>query len=612
MTTADSSAEYSQRLAVRQQTAGILERRHFWVGNLRVAVLVALAVLVWRIARSGSPSGYSLVPGIVLFAALGTLHSRILRALDQARRAVRWYQWGQARIEDRWTAMGTTGEEFRQPDHVYAEGLDIFGRGSLFQLLSVARSRMGRENLSRWLLSLAGGLSVQPSAGRIKEIEERQAAVAELKPALDFREAIITAGEQEVIKADPASLKRWAADNVVLDYRRWWPWALLLAFLNVAALSYAVRSLVLTGSAFWTPFLLLLLVNGLVLYRLRTRMSTLLDGLHDANHNLIALAEVLRVIEGRQFQSPLLCSLQAHFFAGDLPASSCIAKLAGLSDLEDARHGGFVRLFDRPLLFSLQVALALNRWRARYSAHVAAWLDALGEFETLIGLATYAYEHSEDPFPQWAPPESPAMLQAESLGHPLLPAAQCVRNSVLLEGGSRLLLVSGSNMSGKSTLLRAIGVNTVLATIGAPVCARAMRLSPVSVGVSLHISDSLQKGVSHFYAEISRIRQVVDLSTRGPVLFLFDELLQGTNSHDRRVGAQGIVQALLRNGAIGLITTHDLALTALDGVFPGSITNVHFQEKLEAGKLSFDYQLRPGVVTTSNGLELMKSVGLDV
>jgi len=175
-----------------------------------------------------------------------------------------------------------------------------------------------------------------------------------------------------------------------------------------------------------------------------------------------------------------------------------------------------------------------------------------------------------------------------------------------------VLLVSGSNMSGKSTLLRVVGTNAVLAMMGAPVRAQRLRLSPFDVGAAMRISDSLQKGVSHFYAEISRIRQVVDLSSRKQVLFLFDEILQGTNSQDRRVGAEGILRALIAHGAIGLVTTHDLALTALAEVFPDRVRNVHFQEKLESGKLDFDYRLREGVVTTSNGIELMKSIGLDM
>jgi len=606
MTSSESAAEYAQRLAARQQSAALLGRRHFRMGNLRLAVFVLLAGLVFMMIRNGRPSAWWLLAGFVAFLVLGIRHNRIQDDMEKAGRAVKWYRQGQARMEDRWTGTGDTGQEFRAPDHVYADDLDLFGDGSLFQLLCVARSRIGKECLAR-RLQWPGA-----SPERIAQIEAWQAAVAELKMKPDLREAVFTAGENETINADGPGLKQWAATVVSLEYRRWWPWALLLAALNAATFIYAARSFMLTGSAFWTPFILLLVTNGVIMYRLRKRMETLMAGLDKASHNLKSIADVLELIEGHKFDAPLLRSLHAELLTGELPASRAIEALGTLCDLEDSRHNMVVRLIDLPLLYTLHLGFALQRWRLRHSAHIATWLDTLGEFETLISLATYAYEHPEDPFPEFLSPGAPAELQVKDIGHPLLSGAACVRNSLSLGGASRILLVSGSNMSGKSTLLRAVGVNTLLATIGAPVRATFMRLPALSVGASIHVSDSLRKGVSHFYAEISRIRQVVDLSKQGPALFLFDEILQGTNSHDRRAGAQGIVNTLLKNGAIGLITTHDLSLTALEEAFPGHIANVHFQEKFEAGKLSFDYRLRPGVVTTSNGVELMKSVGLDV
>jgi len=606
MTSSESAAEYAQRLAARQQSATDMGRRHFWMGNLRLVVFVLLAGLVFAMVRSGRPSAWWLLAGAVVFLMLGIRHSRIQADMEKAVRAVKWYRQGQARMEDRWAGTGDTGQEFRGADHVYADDLDLFGDGSLFQLLCVARSRIGKEFLARRLQW------PQASPETIVQIEAWQAAVAELKMKPDFREAVFTAGSKEAINADGPALKQWAATVVSLEYRRWWPWALLLAALNATAFIQAARSFILTGSAYWTPFILLLALNGLVLYRMRKQLATLMAGLDKASDNLKSIADVLELIEHHKFEAPLLRSLHSQLLTAELPASKAIAGLGTLCELEDSRHNMVVRLIDLPLLYTMQLGLALQRWRLRHSAHIATWLDTLGEFETLISLATYAYEHPEDPFPEFLPPGAPAELQVKDLGHPLLAATACVRNSLTLGGAGQLLLVSGSNMSGKSTLLRAVGVSTLLATIGAPVRATFMRLPALSVGASIHVSDSLRKGVSHFYAEISRIRQVVDLAKQGPVLFLFDEILQGTNSHDRRAGAQGIVNTLLKNGAIGLITTHDLSLTALEEAFPGHITNVHFQEKFEAGKLSFDYRLRPGVVTTSNGVELMKSVGLDV
>jgi DNA mismatch repair ATPase MutS len=235
----------------------------------------------------------------------------------------------------------------------------------------------------------------------------------------------------------------------------------------------------------------------------------------------------------------------------------------------------------------------------------------VGEFEALSSLAGYAYEHPADPFPEITDEER--VLDAEEVGHPLMAAARSVPNSIRLAGPLQLLVVSGSNMSGKSTLLRTIGVNVLLALAGAPVRARRMRLSPLAIGATIRIHDSLQAGTSRFYAEIQRIRQVMDLTNETlPVLFLFDEILHGTNSHDRAIGAEAIVRSFLKRGAIGLVTTHDLALTKVAESLAPHAANVHFEDELRDGKLVFDYRMKSGVVQKSNALELMKAVGIEV
>jgi len=240
------------------------------------------------------------------------------------------------------------------------------------------------------------------------------------------------------------------------------------------------------------------------------------------------------------------------------------------------------------------------------------WLSAVGEFEALCALAAHAYENPDDAYPEVA--EDGPCFEGESLGHPLLPRARCVRNDVHLSGETRLLLISGSNMSGKSTLLRTVGINTVLALAGAPVCATRLRVSPLVVGATLRIQDSLQAGRSRFYAEITRLRQLLDLAKAAPppLLFLLDEILHGTNSHDRRLGAEAVVRSLLDRGAIGLVTTHDLALTHLAEVLARMAVNMHFADQIEGDQITFDYLMRPGVVQHSNALALMRAVGLEV
>jgi DNA mismatch repair ATPase MutS len=259
----------------------------------------------------------------------------------------------------------------------------------------------------------------------------------------------------------------------------------------------------------------------------------------------------------------------------------------------------------------VQVAYAAEAWRASHGTAVRSWLAAVGEVEALLSLSGYSYEHPADPFPEFL--EGPPCFKAEQLGHPLIPAAKCVLNNVSVCGETRVLLISGSNMSGKSTLMRAVGINTVLAMAGAPVRAQRLQLTPLQIGASILINDSLQEGSSRFYAEITRLRHICDLAEqKPPVLFLLDELLQGTNSKDRLIGAEGVVWALLASGAIGLISTHDLALTNIGGQQDSRLHNVHLQDEIRDGRMTFDFKLQDGVVTKSNGIELMRLIGLKV
>jgi hypothetical protein len=585
--------EYSERMRERQTAAAQLQRKHLWLGNARIALFVAILVQCWITGKAGFPAVYWLLAPITLFVVLVIAHRRVVRTLNMTKRAVSVYSRGLARMEDRWAGSGETGEEFKDPLHLYAEDLDILGEGSLFQLLSTARTNMGKQCLARWLLNHAD----------VQEIQNRQAAVAELKPRLVFREELAVSGESERIAAKPEALIAWAREESGLRDGRWW--AAGLAILSMAALIFGF-------TVMWTPFIISLLINGIITSRARHRLEKIFAGVGNTHKDLDSLALLLQRIEVEKFNSPMLQQLQAKLLTHGQPPSTCIARLDTLADLDDSRHNWFVRIFDIPLLYSMQIAFALENWRRTYGGGIEAWLEVVGEIETLSSMAAYAYEHPQDPFPEFVAPQSEICFQGDALGHPLLPADKCVRNNVQLGGNSQVLLVSGSNMSGKSTYLRVVGINAVLAMMGAPVRATRLRLSHVVVGASMRVADSLQKGISHFYAEIKRLRQVVDLSSTQPALFLLDEVLQGTNSHDRRVGTEGVLRTLVRNGAIGLVTTHDLALTSLEQVFPTQVQNVHFQERFEDDRLSFDYCLRPGVVTTSNGIELMKSIGLDV
>ena len=344
----------------------------------------------------------------------------------------------------------------------------------------------------------------------------------------------------------------------------------------------------------------------------RRRFHHVLHAIDTPEHDLALLAGLLARVESERFTSPRLTALQQRLVTDGVVPSKRIAQLRSLVSWLDSTHNLLFGPIAYVLLLRPQLAVAIDRWHGAYGPAVGEWLRAVGELEAFAALATFAFERPADPFPELV--DEAAVFDATALGHPLIAPAVAVRNDVRLGGGGpRVIIVSGSNMSGKSTLLRSVGVNVVLALAGAPVTAGRLRLSALALGATLHVEDSLQAGHSRFYAEILRIRTIVE-AARGPapMLFLLDEILHGTNSFDRRIGAEGIVRALVDLGAIGLVTTHDLALTELASMLGTAVVNMHFEDRLEDGKMFFDYRMRPGVVEHSNALALMRAIGLDV
>jgi hypothetical protein len=593
------SEEYVQRLKARELRVAHLEKIHIHIGYVRLTLAALVAIVAWGSFRAHYFSPWWLIAPVVAFVFVAAYHSRILRARQLADRAAGFYKKGLARVEDRWAGGGETGERFDDPHHVYASDFDLFGNGSLFQLLSTARTRMGEDMLARWLLA--------PAA--VQDIRERHAAVFELRDQLDLREDLAVLGQDIGVGVHPDALSQWAEtpNQMRPPWMRWL--SPLLAALAIASV------VVWAWLGILTPLVLILVLEKILAYRLRNPLDAVLHETEHAFRDLDLLSGVLARIEAHAFHSVRLRALQRQLSSSDVSASQAVARLRTLVNFIDSRHNLMVRIIDLPLMYSVQVAFAAERWRQAHGRALRQWLAAIAEMEALLSLAAYSFEHPSDPFPELV--DGPAAFDGEELGHPLVPSATCVRNHVNLSGETRVLLVSGSNMSGKSTLLRTVGINVVLAMAGAPVRARRMRLSPLQAGASIRINDSLREGSSRFYAEITRLRQIFDLAGGNPpLLFLLDELLQGTNSIDRRIGAEGVVRALVNRGAIGLVSTHDLALTEIggssDGHPDGHLHNVHFQDQLENGKMKFDYKLRDGVVTKSNGLDLMRSIGLEV
>jgi hypothetical protein len=352
-------------------------------------------------------------------------------------------------------------------------------------------------------------------------------------------------------------------------------------------------------------------VNVGISHRFRLRLNEAAHAAEEAGPDLMLLSQVLTAFEREEFSSPRLLQLQAQLKQQGMPPSRAIAKLNRLVDYLDDAHNFLVRIVDPVIFYRLQFVLATESWRRRFGPSLRLWLEAVGELEALAALGGYTYEHPEDVFPEFV--EDAPCFEAEALAHPLIQRERAVANDLRLDRDLQLIIVSGPNMAGKSTFLRGIGVNAVLAQSGAPVRAAKLKLSPLTVTASICVLDSLEGGISRFYAEIHRLKQIMDLTGNpAPVLFLLDELLSGTNSHDRLIGTRSFVTKLVERGAVGLVSTHDLALTAIPQEIGSKAINCHFEDHLKDGELRFDYKLYPGIVQTSNALPLMRSIGLEV
>lgn len=592
----DARVEYPARHAARAARAAALTRRERRIGTWRLILFAVAALLAWLAFGLDRLPGWTVAPPLLGFAALVVAHARIIPARREAERAAAHYAAGLARLEERWMGRGRGGGEFLDAAHPYAGDLDLFGAGSLFELLCTARTQAGATRLAEWLRA--------PAAP--DEVRARQRAVAELRPRLDLREELAALGDAAGSTLDLAALAAWGAA----------PRQLGGGARRVAAAVLA--GLVLLAAASWQagmigpqPLLLAILAEAALALAWRARVRAVVQAVDRPGRELELLAALLARIEREPVEAPRLLALRRALDTGGQPPSARIARLERWVTLLDARRNQFFAPLAPLLLWQTQCALAIEDWRALCGAAIARWCDALADFEALAALAGYALEHPDDPFPELI--DGPACLEGEELGHPLLPAARCVRNDVRLGRECAVLVISGSNMSGKSTLLRTLGVNAVLAQAGAPVRARRLRLTPLAVGTSMRIADSLHTGTSRFYAEIQRLKALVDLS-RGPLplCFLLDEILHGTNSHDRRLGAEAVVRGLVARGAIGCITTHDLSLASIADALAPHAANVHFADHLEAGAMRFDYRMRPGIVQHSNALELMRAVGLEV
>ena len=587
--------EYQRRLDRWRDRQARLERRAALLRRTEKMVF-GIIVLMGLLSQYESVRNKFIMIGVpaVLLQAVSGWRKRTLRAGRLAARAAEWYEMRLACLRGEWGGHGPAGERFADDAHPYALDLDLFGRGSLFERTCLARTGAGEEALAGWLKAPADP----------EEVRARQAAVAELRNAIEAREQMALLSPEGTI--DLTGLRDW----VVAAPEPGPTWLRGVAVGLVAVLLAALVGWLALGLGPY-PLLVVLAAEGAMAYRMRERVRATVAGVRGRSDELYLLADLLARLERGRFRSPWLCRLQADLRAGGPSASRRVAKLARMASLLDVKNDLPQAPLVSPLMWTTHLAFCLATWRRRHGAELLRWLDLLGSFEALHSLAGYAYENPADPFPELMA-DGP-VFAADALGHPLLPPGRCVPNDLRLDRDLALLVVSGSNMSGKSTLLRAVGINAVLAQAGAPVRARRLRLSPLAVGATMRVQDSLRAGRSRFYAELLRVRQVIGMASgERPLLFLLDELFAGTNSADRQAGAEAVARTLVEAGAVGLLTTHDLALTGVADLLAGRAQNVHFADHLKDAAVTFDYIMRPGVVPHGNALAILRAAGIAV
>jgi hypothetical protein len=592
---------YEKRKTVYQRLHGnyeaIFNRCYHWKMAVFWGGLGLLVLACWLKSYPGA--GAILALGILLFAWLDVRQVRAMKRRDRAGLLARINQDSLQRLNGEWPGFADTGAEFADPDHPFSGDLDLFGPGSLFQWINTATTFLGRRRLAH---ILAG-----PLPG-VEEIRERQEAVAELGSFLGWRqefqaEGLAVAGRM----GDPEFLFKWAGERDRLTDRPW-------AGLGIRVLPVVTGLLMVSSLWLKLPFYLpgaALAVHYILLRLGRKERKATFDALASYAKNIEVYQKLLETFESKAFHSKALAGLRRSLVGGDGQAAfRQIERLARIADAVSNRSNAFYFFFNLIMLWDYQCQLSLAQWKEQSGKLLRVWLEALATVEALSSLALIQFDHPGWPMPLVT--DGAPRYSARGLAHPLLPESR-VANDLFIEKPARVLLVTGSNMSGKSTYLRSAGINLALAYAGAPVCARSLTCSGMEIHTCMRVGDNLGQNLSTFYAEVLRIKRIVEAArAERPVFFLLDEIFKGTNSLDRHAGAKLLIRKLVRAGAVGMVSTHDLELASLEEESGGRVKNVHFQEEYRGDRIHFDYRLRPGVSTTRNALFLIRSAGIEV
>ncbi len=576
----------------------VLERRRFFLRLVLFVIALSTLLLLGRLLYDDAPAWQ---PGLALLATVAVLrfYLRNRRERDRLHRLVTLYDRALARVDGSAPQSGHTGEQFRTAAHLYDRDLAILGPDSLFGLLAITRTGVGQRGLARDLLEPH---TREATLGR-------QIALQELASRLDLRETIALLGVSDFQQLPATFFDTWLDAPPPTFHPALRP-ALLISTIGYLFLTLA-GVLHLASWAFLRPNIALLLVaQTIIALSVRKRVVPLLNSSSRLSNQMQIFRDGIALLQFQGFRASDLVALQRSTLepANAVPA---IARIQRQFVVVEQRAGNLSLVVSLLLCAGTHAALSIAAWKRQHATALKQWLAAWAEFESLNALATYAFEHPENTYPKILP-EGAAVFEATALAHPLLPG-DAVPNDIRLDPAQSLYLISGSNMAGKSTLLRAIGLNAVLAAVGAPIRAASARISPLRIGASLALTDSLAEGKSKFLAEVERLHAILKLAEHdAPVLFLIDEIFSGTNSLDRRVAAEAVARALMHCGAIGALSTHDLTLTEMAADPALRAANVHMASLDPADPLAFDYRLRPGVNPSSNALAILRLIGIDL
>lgn len=490
------------------------------------------------------------------------------------------------------------GKEYVNPEHPYSFDLDIFGRRSLFQSINRTCTFFGKDRLAKWL---------QNHLHEKTSIEKRQEMVREISEHTLFREQFRVAGlVHHGQSSDAEKIQAWSQSPAQYLHAGW-----VKAFIWGVPVINSL--LLITSLAGWTSFSWLGLSFGIFLvlsFGIIKRATYIQETYGKQLKSLNGYARLIALAKAEDWKSAGMLELMERFNLNGQSPVQALQQLSKELDRLDLRNNQFLYvLLEGSIFFQLQEIVRIERWKVRYGQHISEWLETVGELDALCSLGTFAYNHPQYTYPELT--EKPFYFLATQMGHPLMPASQCVKNDATIPSRPFFLIITGANMAGKSTYLRTIGVNYLLACIGAPVCCERLKLYPNQLITSLRTSDSLSDNESYFFAELKRLKRIIDLLNQGQQLFIIlDEILKGTNSMDKQKGSFDLIRQFMQLKANGIIATHDLLLGSLIKQFPEEIRNYCFEADIKENELTFSYKLREGVAQNMNACFLMKKMGI--